>query len=81
MNEEKYQLHLEKNIQIIHLPCGSTAYMADTDYGYTCEGCGCVVGSIGEPKECVEARNRYQVLEALGSKQKWDYNNGKDITE
>jgi hypothetical protein len=57
----------------MHLPCGSTAYF-DTSSGisYRCELCGAVVGSIGQPRSCVEEAQKYRIWEELGGKG-WDY--------
>lgn len=57
----------------ISLPCGGTAFLDhNSGIGYRCEDCGCMVGSIGQPKECVEERNKWDQWKALGGKG-WDY--------
>ena len=55
--------------------------MADHEYGYTCENCLCVVGSMGQPKECAELQEKYHLLRALGTKIRWDYDQGKEVRE
>ena len=60
----------------MYLPCGGTAYF-DESFGisYRCEDCGSVVGSIGQPKHCVEDAEKYEVWKKLGGKG-WDYQRG-----
>lgn len=39
----------------ISLPCGSTAsFDHGSGYGYRCDGCNAVVGSVGMPKRCAD---------------------------
>lgn len=58
------------------LPCGGTAYFDESSgISYRCE-CGAVVGSIGQPRSCVEEAKKYKVLEALGGKG-WNYKTGE----
>jgi predicted nucleic acid-binding Zn ribbon protein len=52
--------------------------MFDGDYSYRCENCMAVVGSIGQPKECKEAAQKYDVLRELGSRAYWDYKTGEE---
>ena len=60
--------------ETIHLPCGASAHFChEAGFGYRCEDCMAVVGSIAQPKHCVEAENKYKAFEILGSKQKWNY--------
>lgn len=66
--------------EAIHLPCGRTAHFCtEAGHGYRCEDCMAVVGSVAQPKHCVEETNKYVVLKALGSKARWDYNLGKEV--
>jgi hypothetical protein len=61
-----------------YLPCGSRA-MFDSGSGmsYRCEDCMATVGSIGMPSECRSEMDKYEkVLPALGSKVRWDYEEG-----
>lgn len=63
--------------QPLILPCGGRAYFDfDSGISYRCRNCYAVVGSIGQPPACVEAAEKYRVLEQLGGG-KWDYNTGK----
>ncbi len=62
--------------QTMYLPCGGVAEVEESSgSSYRCEG-GAVVGSIGQPRECVEEAKKYDVLKALGGKG-WDYNKGE----
>jgi hypothetical protein len=62
--------------QII-LPCGTTAkFCYEAGHSYRCNHCGAVAGSVAQPKECVIATNKYEVLEALGSNVRWNYDLG-----
>ena len=64
----------------IHLPCGGQAsFNHSAGHGYVCEDCLCVVGSVSQPSECVEAVEKYKVLEILGSKVRWDYTHGREV--
>ena len=63
----------------IHLPCGGTAHWNDDGVGYLCETCMTYTGSVAQPAECVEARDKYEVLRRLGSKADWDYQLGKEV--
>lgn len=63
----------------LYLPCGGTAYFDfSSGISYRCETCGAVVGSIGQPRECVEEANKYKLLSQLGGKG-WDYRKGEPI--
>lgn len=60
-------------IDPMRLPCGGIAYWdEDSGISYRCEDCGAVVGSIGMPKECKDAVQKYENWEKLGG-QGWDY--------
>ena len=62
----------------IYLPCGGVARFDDgAGYGYRCEDCMAVVGSIGMPRSCKNEMHKYDiVLAKLGSKVTWDYETG-----
>jgi len=55
----------------IKLPCGSIAEF-DGNFSYRCWTCMAVVGSIGQPQECREEKNKYDLMKALGGKG-WEY--------
>lgn len=60
-------------MDLMRLPCGGIArFDEDSGISYRCETCFAVVGSIGQPRSCVEEAKKYEVLEALGGKG-WDY--------
>lgn len=66
--------------ETIHLPCGAQAHFCyEAGFGHRCEDCMAVVGSVAQPKHCVEADNKYTVLKALGSNAEWDYELGKEV--
>lgn len=66
--------------ETIHLPCGAAAHFCvEAGFGYRCEDCIAVVGSIAQPRHCVEEANKYVVLKALGSRARWDYALGKEV--
>ena len=61
----------------MRLPCGGVAWL-DPDsstYGFRCEHCMSVVGSIGQPRDCKEEADKWRNWKALGGKD-WDYNRG-----
>lgn len=61
------------NLPKIRIPCGATAVFDESSgISYRCEQCGAVVGSIGQPKECREAAEKYDLMKALGG-QGWQY--------
>jgi len=40
-------------------PCGATAFFNyDAGYGYICQNCLMVVGSVGAPRECRDLEER-----------------------
>ena len=56
----------------IRIPCGATAYFDEASgIAYRCEYCMAVVGSMGQPQECKEAAQEYELMKALGGKG-WD---------
>jgi hypothetical protein len=70
-------------VKIIHLPCGSRAFFDEESntMSYRCETCFAVVGSIGQPSECKEASDKYEMFRKLGSKISWDYITGQECEE
>ena len=62
----------------IHLPCGGTAHWDDDGIGYRCTTCMTYTGSAAQPAECVEARDKYEVLRRLGSRARWNYETGQE---
>lgn len=78
MTEKLYQ----DIISPLHLPCGGVAYF---DHGsgcsHRCADCMATVGSIGMPRECQHEIDKYEkVLPALGSKVRWDYTHGAELS-
>lgn len=60
----------------MHLPCGGTAYWdTSSDMGHRCE-CGAVVGSVGQPRSCVDEVAKYDNWQKLGGKG-WNYRLGQ----
>jgi hypothetical protein len=64
----------------LRLPCGGTAYFDEgSGCAHRCK-CGAVVGSVGMPRECKSALDKYNiVLPALGSKIRWDFYRGREV--
>lgn len=61
----------------IYLPCGGTAHFDESaGYGYRCEDCMAVVGSIGQPRSCKDEADFWRGWEQMGG-QGWDYQNGR----
>ena len=64
--------------QLMHLPpiettCGSTASFDDSaGYGYRCDYCGAVVGSIGMPRQCKDLYDMEEVVLKLKGKKHAD---------
>ena len=61
----------------MRLPCGGVAWL-DPDsstYGFRCEHCMSVVGSIGQPRDCKEEADKWEVQKTLGGKG-WNYQQG-----
>lgn len=57
----------------IKLPCGGTAYFdVESGISYRCMDCMAVVGSMGQPKRCKDAADKYRNWAELGGKG-WDY--------
>ena len=55
-------------------PCGAVAFF-DGEYSYRCLDCLAVIGSMGQPRECVDEAAKYENWETLGGKG-WDYEKG-----
>lgn len=63
--------------EVIYLPCGGTAYFDHgAGYGYRCEDCSAVLGSIAQPSRCKDAAQKYDNWKAIGGKVEWDYDEG-----
>jgi hypothetical protein len=64
--------------ETIHLPCGAQAHFCyEAGYGHRCEDCMAVVGSIAQPRHCVDEMKKYSVvLKELGSNIQWNYELG-----
>ena len=77
MTEKLYQ----DIIAPLHLPCGGTAYWDESSgIAHRCDTCMAVVGSIGMPRECKHEMDKYEkVLPALGSRVKWNYQEGCEV--
>ena len=61
----------------IHLPCGGTAQFDEAaGYGYRCEDCMAVVGSVGQSRRCKEEAEKYFNWEQIGGLG-WDYTKGE----
>ena len=55
------------------LPCGGIAYFdVESGISYRCSTCLAVIGSIGQPRECVDEAEKYENWKKLGGKG-WDY--------
>lgn len=55
------------NMPRIRIPCGATAsFDVDSGISYRCEHCFAVVGSIGQPGECKQKAQEYELMEKLG---------------
>jgi hypothetical protein len=69
--------------ETIYLPCGASAHFCyEAGYGYRCEDCMAVVGSIAQPRHCVDASEKYSiVLKELGSNIRWNYETGCEYEE
>lgn len=62
-----------------YLPCGGVAnFDHSSGISYRCEDCGAVVGSIGQPRRCQDAVQKYENWKALGGKG-WDYDLGQEM--
>jgi len=56
----------------IELPCGGVGCFDEgSGYGHRCDACGAVVGSIGQPRECVEEAKKWEANKILGG-QSWE---------
>ena len=57
----------------IKLPCGGVAvFDQESGCGHRCTTCFAMIGSVGQPRRCVENANKYSTIAALGGKD-WDY--------
>jgi hypothetical protein len=59
--------------RFMHMPCGSIAQFAsEAGYGYRCQDCMAIIGSIGQPRSCKEEQEKYRNWAKLGGKD-WEY--------
>jgi len=57
-------------------PCGSRAtFDHDSGMSYRCDTCFAVIGSIGQPRECVDEAQKFANWEKMGGTG-WDYDKG-----
>ena len=64
--------HYQDSFPRIKLPCGGIAsFDHSSGISYRCEYCMAVVWSMGQPRECKEAAQEYELMKALGGKG-WD---------
>jgi hypothetical protein len=60
----------------IYLPCNAVAeFDIPSEIGYRCTSCFAMLGSMGQPRQCVKAAEKWKALEALGG-QGWYYIKG-----
>lgn len=65
---------------MLYLPCGGQAtFDYPAGYGYRCEDCGAVLGSIGQPQRCKDEANKYEAWRILGGEGGWNYETGVEI--
>jgi hypothetical protein len=67
----------------IRLPCGGVAQFdevagpaTEAGYGYRCEDCMAVIGSVGQSQRCKEEAEKYFNWEKIGGTG-WDYTKGE----
>ena len=61
----------------IFLPCNAHAiFDVPSEMGYRCTSCFAMVGSVGQPRQCVNEAQKWDNLEAMGGKG-WDYKLGR----
>lgn len=65
----------ERIAPTLRLPCGGTA-LFDGDFSYRCMDCFAVIGSIGQPRECVDEAKKYDNWKEMGGKG-WNYTKGE----
>jgi hypothetical protein len=59
-------------------PCGGTARFDEgSGFGYRCEDCNAVLGSIGQPASCRDEAQKYENWKKLGGRG-WDYMKGME---
>jgi hypothetical protein len=74
-----YLNKLEKNeYPPMRLPCGGTAWLdpESSTYGFRCNRCFAVVGSIGQPRHCKDEADKWEVQKTLGGRG-WNYQQGE----
>ena len=56
-----------------YLPCGNRAtFNHASGMSYRCDQCWAVVGSIGQPRECKDEAEKWDMIKAMGG-EGWDY--------
>lgn len=60
------------------LPCGGRSYDDYENMCVRCTSCFSVIGSIGQPSQCKEIAEKYDMLTKLGGGY-WDYSQGKFV--
>jgi hypothetical protein len=62
---------------IMHLPCGGEAnFDHGAGYGYRCELCSAVLGSVGQPRSCRTEADKWDAYEKAGL-WRWNYTTGQ----
>jgi hypothetical protein len=63
-------------LEFCYPPCGGVARFDEgSGFGYRCEDCNAVLGSIGQPSSCREEALKYENWKTLGGKG-WDFFKG-----
>ena len=74
-----YSSNLEQNeYPPMRLPCGGVAWLDpdSSSYGFRCDSCFAVVGSIGMPRDCKTEMDKWEVQKTLGGRG-WNYQQGE----
>jgi hypothetical protein len=62
-------IHPSHILPRIKIPCGATAaFDYDSGISYRCENCFAVVGSIGQPQQCKDEAEKYELMKKLGGR-------------
>lgn len=63
--------------RLLQLPCGGQAIWDHASgISYRCLDCNTIVGSISQPRNCVDEANKYNAWKHLGGVS-WDYERGE----